>query len=114
MYTSDIASVKESKTQPPYILIVTPDLPEDQQKENIGQIIVYLDGHRYSCSSVQQALALTYKSIWLFGVKYHSSVQNVWMVIQKFFFKMSYQTEIWSPEAKQLVKVLSAKPKPKA
>lgn len=89
-------------------------MPEDQQKENIEQIIVYLDGHRYLCSTVKQALALTYKSLWLFGVKYHTSVTNVWMVIQKFFFKMSFPNEIWSPEAKQLVKVLSSKPKAKA
>lgn len=107
-YTDDIAKVQIPDKQPPLILIVTePSTSEEDDKEKIKQIIVNCDGHKYERTTVVQAIAVAYKFCWLFGVAYPKSCNNVWMVIQKFFFKMSYRGESCSPDANNFLKKLS-------
>lgn len=109
-YAHDVASVKEPLKHAPYILIITENAPSpsDQHsyKEKISQILAYGDRKRYECSSVLQALAAVYHFHWLFEVEYDISVNNIWMVIQKHFFKMSFRGEVCSPAANKLIKSL--------
>lgn len=106
-YTDDLANVQESNTHPPYILIVTEPSIMEEEKENIRQITVYCDGYRYVCSSILQALGILYKIYWVFGVSYPPSTHNVWMVIQKYFFKMTFKGEAISPAGTKFLKKLS-------
>lgn len=110
VYTHDASSINEPDKHAPYILIVTEDAPTEtdkhKHKEKIKQILVYGDKKRYECSSVLQALAATYHFIWLFEIEYEKSVINCWMVIQKYFFNMTFDGELCSPAANKLIKSL--------
>lgn len=105
-YIENAAALDISLKQSPLMVIIDDSTTLETEKEFISQIIVCCDGKKYICCSVIQALSIMYKYFWLFELKYPRSCQNVWIVIQKYFFDMTYIGESCSPTATGLIKRL--------
>uniref|UniRef100_T1H2S2 Uncharacterized protein n=1 Tax=Megaselia scalaris TaxID=36166 RepID=T1H2S2_MEGSC len=108
LYTSNVAKLQISGDHPPclIILVENDDEATEGDKEKIVQIIAYFDGNKYICSTIIEALGAVYKFYWLFGISYPKSTNNTWMVIQKYFYKMSYAGESQSPNSAKLLSAL--------
>lgn len=103
-YCTNIEEVNFTAKKSPFILILEEYANLEEEKEAIVQILAVCDSKKYICSSVIQALAIVYKYHWLFEVKYERSCHNSWMVIQKYFFDMTYKEETCSPAVNKILK----------
>lgn len=106
-YTVDASRTTDAQKHP-HIVIITDCVVGHYAKESISEIIVCCGSSRYTCSSVKEALAVLYKTFWVFGIPYPKSINNVMMGIQKYFFNMAYLGETCSPTVNKTIKRLSA------
>lgn len=108
VYSSDVANLNIRKDQPPCLIIrvANDDESTEGDKEDILQILAYGDGNKYICSTIVEAVGVIFKYYWVFGVNYPKSTNNMWMIIQKFFYNMEFDGETISPDARTFLEKL--------
>lgn len=99
-YATDAKNVSVENKKEPFLICM------GKNKFDVNKVLVYFDGVFFKCNTFLHALEICFKIYSLFNIMYPKASTNVWLFIQKYFYKMTFPNQKINPNIFRLISKL--------